>query len=187
MTLRKHYPPSHLNLQHKKHFALLLSLTLTAPIIFFQGIPIFFSARICRDVYLDRREHREGEFYIAHERPTLWTWRHTVSLPTSCLVRVCPGAQVCVIPTWFYLVHYAFFFMIPLYFLVLELFESKVASFLAVVLAITQPAVYYTHVWSAGSCRMALFFCLTGLLFYVDPCATSPGIIFFLPPYALDY
>jgi hypothetical protein len=38
----------------------------------------------------------------------------------------------------------------------------------AVILVISQPAVYYTHVWSAGVVRApALFFCMAGLFFYL--------------------
>jgi hypothetical protein len=58
--------------------------------------------------------------------------------------------------------------VILFYYFTLELLGSKVASMLAAVLVITAPAVYYTHVWSAGVVRaLALCFCLGGLLFYV--------------------
>jgi hypothetical protein len=76
------------------------------------------------------------------------------------------------IPIWFYLrvipAIFTLLSVVPLYYLTLELVESKIAGVLAVVFVITAPAVYYTHVWAAGLVRaLALFFCLTGLFYYV--------------------
>jgi len=76
------------------------------------------------------------------------------------------------VPIWFYLrivpAIFTLLAIIPFYYFTLELIDSKGAAIVAAVLAITVPAVYYTHVWSAGVVRaLALCFCLAGLLLYV--------------------
>src|SRR5690349_6291692 len=164
-------PLSHLNLQHKKHFALVVSLILTAPIIFFQAFRFSFPLGYAGMFTLIAESIAKANFTLPMSVPQYGPGGIPLVYPPLALY-VFALALKLGIPSWFYLrmapAVFSLLAMIPLYFLVLELFESKVASVLAVVLAITQPAVYYTHVWSAGVVRgMALFFCLTGLLFYV--------------------
>jgi hypothetical protein len=88
-------------------------------------------------------------------------------------------------PTWAYLrlapAIFTLLSLIPLYFLIVELVESRIAALIAILLIVTAPAAYYTHVWSAGIVRaLALGFCLTGLYFYVRTLKSFSWRSFFL-------
>lgn len=58
--------------------------------------------------------------------------------------------------------------LVPFYFLMRELAETRWGSLTAILLTFTAPAVFSIHLWAAGVVRgLALALCLTGLLFYL--------------------
>lgn len=160
------------SLQHyKKHFPLLASLLISAPVMFFQAIRYSFPLGYA------------GMFTLVAEEISQANWRLPLTIP-----HYGPGGIPLVYPplamylfalaiklgfsTWLYLKFMPAFLsllaVIPLYYFTRELLESELAGIFAVFLIITEPAVYYTHVWSAGVVRaLALDLCLTGLLFYL--------------------
>jgi hypothetical protein len=165
MTLSK------LTRSYKKYLPLLATVLLTAPIIFLHTFRYSFPLGYA------------GMFTLIAERIAGANFRLPMSIPhygPGGIPLVYPPLGMYVfalaikmgISTWLYLrvvpAVFTLLAVIPLYYLTLELFDSRTASVLAVVLAITAPPVYYTHVWSAGVIRaLALCFCLAGLLFYL--------------------
>jgi hypothetical protein len=158
-------------LRNRKHGTLLATLLLAAPIIFLSAFRYSFPLGYA------------GMFTLIAEKISEANFRLPVSIShygPGGIALVYPPLAMYVfalaiklgISTWVYLrVAPAIFTLvsvIPLYYLTLELVKSKVASMISVVLIITAPAVYYTHVWAAGVVRaLALCFCLAGLFFYI--------------------
>lgn len=158
-------------LQHKKHLGLLVSLILTTPIIFFQAFRFSFPLGYAGMFTLIAESISRANFVLPMTVPHYGPGGIPLVYPPLALY-VFALALKLGISTWFYLRFAPAIFtalaIVPLYFLTIELVESKVAGVFVAVFAITQPAVYYTHVWSAGVVRgIALFLCLTGLLFYL--------------------
>jgi 4-amino-4-deoxy-L-arabinose transferase-like glycosyltransferase len=183
--------PYNLNLQQKKHFALLVSLILTTPIIFFQAFRFSFPLGYAGMFTLIAESISRANFALPMTVPHYGPGGIPLVYPPFALYLFALALKLG-ISTWFYLRFAPAIFtalaIIPLYFLTVELVESRVAGVFVAVLAITGPAVYYTHVWSAGVVRgMALFLCLTDLLFYLRSLRAFSWQSFFLAGTALGF
>src|SRR5215207_4604963 len=165
------FTASNLAQQYRKQIPLLVALVLSAPIIFFQGFRYSFPLGYAGMFTLIAEKIAESNFELPASIPHYGPGGIPLVYPPLGMY-VFALALKLGIPIWFYLrmipAIFTLLCVVPLYYLTLELVESKIASTLALIFVITAPAVYYTHVWSAGVVRaLALFFCLTGLFFYV--------------------
>src|SRR5215207_4287275 len=165
------FTASNLAQQYRKQIPLLVALLLAAPVIFFQAFRYSFPLGYAGMFTLIAEKIAESNFELPASIPHYGPGGIPLVYPPLGMY-VFALALKLGIPIWFYLrvipAIFTLLSVVPLYYLTLELVESKVASILAVVFVITAPAVYYTHVWAAGLVRApALLFCLTGLFFYV--------------------
>jgi len=177
------FAASDLAQRYQKHIPLLVALLLAAPIIFFQAFRYSFPLGYAGMFTLIAEKIAESNFQLPMSIPHYGPAGIPLVYPPLGMYVFALAIKLG-IPIWFYLrvipAIFTLLSIIPLYYLTLELVESKVASILAVVFVITAPAVYYTHVWAAGLVRaLALFFCLAGLFFYVrslrDFSTRAPG------------
>ena len=157
--------------RYQKHIPLLVALLLSAPIIFFQAFSYSFPLGYAGMFTLIAERIAEANFALPAGIPHYGPGGIPLVYPPLGMYVYALAIKLG-IPIWFYMrvipAIFTLLSVVPLYYLNLELVESKVAGVLAVVFVITAPAVYYTHVWSAGVVRgLALFFCLTGLFYYV--------------------
>jgi len=162
---------SNLSQRYRKHIPLLVALLLSAPIIFFQAFRYSFPLGYAGMFTLIAEKISEANFELPISIPHYGPGGIPLVYPPLGMYVFALAIKMG-IPIWSYLrmipAIFTLLSVVPLYYFTLELVESKVASVLAVVFVITAPAVYYTHVWAAGVVRaLALFFCLTGLFFYV--------------------
>lgn len=162
---------SNLSQRYGKHIPLLVALLLSAPIIFFQAFRYSFPLGYAGMFTLIAEKIAEANFELPISIPHYGPGGIPLVYPPLGMYVFALAIKMG-IPIWSYLrlipAIFTLLSVVPLYYFTLELVESKVASILAVVFVITAPAVYYTHVWAAGLVRaLALFFCLTGLFFYV--------------------
>ena len=158
-------------LRYQKHIPLLAALLLTTPVIFFQAFRYSFPLGYAGMFTLIAEEISKANFelpvsiqhYGPGGIPLIYPPLAMYVFALAIKMGVSIWSYLRMVPAIFTLLS-----IIPLYYFTLELVESKVASLLAIVLIVTQPAFYYTHVWSAGVVRaLALCFCLIGLFFYV--------------------
>jgi hypothetical protein len=157
--------------RYQKHFPLFLTLLLTAPIIFFQAFRYSFPFGYAGMFTLIAEKISAANFELPPSIPHYGPGGIPLIYPPLAMYLYAFALKLGV-STWLYLrlvpAVFSLLFIVPLYFLTLELVKSEVAGVMAAVLVITAPAVYNIHVWSAGVVRaLALFLCLTGLLFYV--------------------
>jgi hypothetical protein len=163
--------PSNLLPRYQQHLPLLLAVLIAAPVVFFQAfrysLPLGYA----------------GMFTLIAEKIGGENFRLPMSIPhygPGGIPLIYPPSGMYVfalasrlgISTWLYLrfapAVFTLLALIAFYFFTVEVVGSRVAGMGAVILVITQPAVYYTHVWSAGFVRgLALFFCMAGLFFYL--------------------
>jgi 4-amino-4-deoxy-L-arabinose transferase-like glycosyltransferase len=165
------FTASDLPQRYRKHIPLLVALLLAAPIIFFQAFRYSFPLGYAGMFTLIAEKIAQANFELPLSIPHYGPGGIPLVYPPLGIYIFALAIKLG-IPIWFYMrvipAIFTLLSVIPLYYLTLELVESDVASILAVVFVITAPAVYYTHVWSAGVVRaLALFFCLTGLFYYV--------------------
>ena len=175
---------STLILRHQQRIPLLLAVFIAAPIVFFPAFRYSFPLGYA------------GMFTLIAEQIAGENFRLPVSIPhygPGGIPLIYPPLAMYVfaladrlgIPTWFYLrfapAVFTLLALVAFYYFTAEVVQSRVTGMAAVVLAITQPAVYYTHVWSAGVVRaLALFFCMTGLFFYLKSLRQFSWRSFFL-------
>lgn len=157
--------------KYRSHIPLLVALLLAAPIIFFQVLRYSYPLGYAGMFTLIAEQISEADLQLPVSVPHYGPGGIPLVYPPFGMYVYAMGIEMG-IPTWTYLRFVPAFFtllsVIPLYFLTFELVKSRAAGILAVVFVTTAPAVYYTHVWSAGVVRgLALFFCLTGLYFYI--------------------
>ena len=165
------FTASNLSQRYRKYIPLLVALLLAAPIIFFQAFRYSFPLGYAGMFTMIAEKIVDSNFQLPASIPHYGPGGIPLVYPPLGMYVFALAIKLGV-PIWFYLrvipAIFTLLCVVPLYYLTLELFESKIASTLAVVFVITAPAVYYTHVWSAGVVRgLALFFCLTGLFFYI--------------------
>ncbi len=158
-------------LQYKKHIPLLVVVLLTAPIIFFQSFRFSYPLGYGGMFTLIAEKISEANFGLPMSIPHYGPGGIPLVYPPFAMYPFALAIKMGV-PIWFYLrivpAIFTLLAIIPFYYFTLELIDSKGAAIVAAVLAITVPAVYYTHVWSAGVVRaLALCFCLAGLLLYL--------------------
>lgn len=156
---------------YKKHIPLLLSLLLTTPILFFQSFRYSYPLGYAGMFTMIAEDIADAGFALPLSIPHYGPGGIDMVYPPFAMYVFALAMKIGA-PTWAYLrlmpAIFTLLTIIPLFYLALELFESRIASLVSVVLVMTAPAVYYTHVWSAGIVRaLALGFCLTGLLFYI--------------------
>jgi hypothetical protein len=163
--------PSSLLSRYRPHLPLVLAVFITTPVVFFQALRYSFPLGYA------------GMFTLIAERIGGENFRLPMSIPhygPGGIPLIYPPLAMYVfalasrlgISIWLYLrfvpAVFTLLALIAFYFFTVEVVESRVAGMAAVILAITQPPVYYTHVWSAGVVRApALFFCMAGLFFYL--------------------
>ena len=157
--------------QLRKLLPLLVTLALTAPVIFFQAFRYNFPLGYAGMFTLIAEKISQANFALPLNIPHYGPGGIDLVYPPFGMYIFALAIKLG-IPTWFYLrvvpAIFTLLALIPLYYFALELIESKVAAAIAIILIITQTAVYYTHVWSAGVVRaLALGFCMAGLFFYV--------------------
>lgn len=157
--------------RQQAHLPLLAALFLTTPILFFQALRYSFPLGYAGMFTMIAEDLAAANFVLPMQVPYYGPGGIPLVYPPLAMYLFALALKLGV-STWLYLRLMPAFFtllaMIPLYYLTVELAGSRLAGALAVVLAVTQPAVYYTHVWSAGVVRgLALFFCLLGLYLYV--------------------
>jgi hypothetical protein len=176
--------PSPLLLPYKQHLPLLLAVLVAVPIVFFQAVRYSFPLGYA------------GMFTMIAEKIAGAGFQLPMSIPhygPGGIPLVYPPLAMYVfalvdklgIPTWFYLrfapAVFTLLALIAFYYFTAEVVESRVAGMAAAVLVISQPAVYYTHVWAAGVVRApALFFCMTGLFYYTKALKRFSWSSFFL-------
>jgi len=157
--------------KYRNQLPLLISLILALPVLFFQALRFSFPLGYAGMFTLIAEKIARNGFALPMEVPYYGPGGIPLVYPPLALYVFALALKIG-ISTWAYLrimpAVFTLLALIPLYYLTLEIADSKSASLMAVVLVITAPAVYYTHVWSAGVVRaLALGFCLAGLLFYL--------------------
>ncbi|MDQ3004253.1 MAG: glycosyltransferase family 39 protein [Chloroflexota bacterium] len=165
------FTASDLSQRYSKHIPLLVALLLAAPIIFFQAFRYSFPLGYAGMFTLIAEKIAQANFELPASIPHYGPGGIPLVYPPLGMYVFALAIKLG-IPIWFYMrvipAIFTLLAVVPLYYLTLELVESKIAGVLTVVFVITAPAVYYTHVWAAGLVRaLALFFCLTGLFYYV--------------------
>lgn len=148
-----------------------MALLLAAPILFFQAFRYSYPLGYAGMFTLIAEQIARANFELPMTVPHYGPGGIPLVYPPFAMYLYALGIKLGISP-WTYMRFVPAFFsllsVIPLYFLTFELAKSRVAGVLAVVFVITAPAVYYTHVWSAGVVRgLALMFCLSGLYFYL--------------------
>ena len=158
-------------LRERKHIPLLITLLLSVPIVFFHafrysfplgyaGLFTLIAEKICEANFglpVSVAHYGPGGIPLVYPPLAMYIYALAIKLGIST------WAYLRVVPAIFTL-----FSLIPLYYFSLELIQCRVGSMIAIILVITAPADYYTHVWSAGVVRaFALCLCLTGLFFYI--------------------
>ena len=153
------------------YIPLLILFVCSAIIVFFQAFRYTFPLGYAGMYTLIAERISESNFRLPMSIPHYGPGGIGLSYPPFAMYVFALAIKLGV-PIWTYLKFAPAIFslvaMIPLYRLTLELTESRVAGILAVILFLTTPVEYYTHVWSAGVVRgLALGFCLAGLFFYL--------------------
>jgi len=157
--------------RYKKHLPLVLAVLVAAPIVFFQAFRYSFPLGYAGMFTLIAEKIAAADFRLPMNIPHYGPGGIPLIYPPFAMYVFALVSRLGV-STWFYLrfapAIFSLLALIAFYFFTAEVVNSKVAGMAAVILVITQPAVYYTHVWSAGVVRApALFFCMTGLFFYL--------------------
>ncbi len=157
--------------RYKQHLPLLLTVLIAAPVVFFQAFRYSFPLGYAGMFTLIAEKIAEADFRLPMSIPHYGPGGISLIYPPFAMYIFALASRLGV-STWFYLrfapAAFSLLAVIAFYFFTAEVVGSKVAGMAAAILAITQPAVYYTHVWSAGVVRApALFFCMAGLFFYV--------------------
>ncbi|HAV76645.1 MAG TPA: hypothetical protein DCX53_04745 [Anaerolineae bacterium] len=157
--------------RNKGHIFLLSAILLTAPIIFLPSFRYSFPLGYAGMFTMIAEKITSSDFVLPMSIPHYGPGGIPLIYPPFAMY-IFSVAMKLGAPMWAYLrlvpAIFSVISIIPLYYLTLELIESKSGSFIAVILIMTTPAVYYTHVWSAGIVRgLALALCLSGLLYYV--------------------
>jgi len=157
--------------RYKEHLPLLLAVLLAAPIVFFQAFRYSFPLGYAGMFTQIAGQIAGAGFSLPMIIPHYGPGGIPLVYPPLAMYVFALGSKLG-ISTWHYLrfapAIFSLLALIAFYYFTGEAVESRVAGAAAVILAITQPAVYYTHVWSAGVVRApALFFCMAGLFFYL--------------------
>lgn len=168
----------------QNHIPLLIGLLLAFPVLFFQAFRYSFPLGYAGMFAQMAEQIAQANFVLPMTTPHYGPGGFAFVYPPLALYVFALALKIGV-PTWTYLRLAPAVFMllalIPLYFLTLELTESKIAASVTMVLLATAPSAYYTHVWSAGIVRaLALCFCLTGLFYYVRSLKNFSWRSFFL-------
>ena len=162
---------SNLIRRHQQHIPLLAALFIAAPILFFQAFRYSFPLGYAGMFTMIAKDISDANFILPMNVLHYGPGGIPLVYPPLAMYVFAVAIKLGV-STWSYLrlvpALFTLLAMIPLYYLTVQLIGSRIAGFLAVILIITQQAVYYTHVWSAGIVRgLALFFCFFGLFFYL--------------------
>jgi hypothetical protein len=157
--------------RYKKHLPLLLAVLIAAPIVFFQALRYSFPLGYAGMFTMIAEEIAGANFKLPMSIPHYGPGGIPLIYPPFAMY-VFALADKLGVATWLYLrfapAVFSLLALIAFYFFTAEVVESRVAGMAAVILVITQPAVYYTHLWAAGVVRApALFFCMAGLFFYL--------------------
>lgn len=156
--------------RYNEHVPLLIVLAFTALLVFFQAFRYTFPLGYAGMYTLIAEAISEADFKLPMSIPHYGPGGIGLIYPPFAMYVFALAIKLG-IPVWTYLKFapavFSLLAMVPLYYLALELIGSKTAGMVAVILFLTTPVVYYTHVWSAGVVRgLALCFCLSGLYFY---------------------
>lgn len=156
--------------RYNEHVPLFVVLAFTAILVFFQAFRYTFPLGYAGMYTLIAEAIAEADFKLPTNIPYYGPGGIGLIYPPFAMYVFALAIKLG-IPVWTYLKFapavFSLLAMVPLYYLALELIESKAAAVVAVILFLTTPVVYYTHVWSAGVVRgLALCFCLAGLYFY---------------------
>lgn len=170
--------------KYKDHFPLLAALLLAAPILFLQALRYSYPLGYAGMFTLIAEQIAGANFQLPMSVPHYGPGGIPLVYPPFAMYLYALGIKMG-ISTWTYMRLVPPFFtllsVIPLYYLTFELVKSRVAGVLAVIFVMSAPAVYYTHVWSAGVVRgLALVFCLSGLYFYLRSLRHFSGVSLFL-------
>lgn len=162
---------SNLPARYRTYIPLLLIVVIVAPIVFFQAVRYSFPLGYAGMFTLIAEEIAGAGFRLPMDIPHYGPGGIPLIYPPFAMYLFALADELGISP-WLYLRFMpAVFTLLALaafHYFTAEVVDSKAAGVAAVVFAITQPAVYHTHVWSAGIVRApALFFCMTGLLFYL--------------------
>jgi 4-amino-4-deoxy-L-arabinose transferase-like glycosyltransferase len=173
------------NLIHRyQQLPLLLAVLIATPIVFFQAFRYSFPLGYAGMFTQIAGQIAEAGFRLPMSIPHYGPGGIPLIYPPFAMYVFALGTKLG-ISTWFYLRFAPAFFtllaLVAFYFFTAEVVGSRVAGMAAVILIISQPAVYYTHVWSAGVVRApALFFCMAGLYFYLKALRQFSWSSFFL-------
>lgn len=156
--------------RYNEHIPLLMVLVFTALLVFFQAVRYTFPLGYAGMYALIAEGISEADFKLPMNIPHYGPGGIGLIYPPFAMYVFALAIKLG-IPIWTYLKFapavFSLLAMVSLYYLTLELIESKAAGVIAVLLFLTTPVAYYTHVWSAGVVRgLALCFCLAGLFFY---------------------
>lgn len=170
--------------RYKEHIPLLLSLLLTAPVVFFQAFRYSLPLGYAGMFALVAENIADANFVLPMNIPHYGPGGIPLVYPPFAMYVFALAIKIG-FPTWAYLrlapALFTLLAAVPLYYFTLELLRSRIAGVLAVVFIVTTPATYYTNVWSAGVVRaLALFLCLSGLFFYVRTLREFSWPTFFL-------
>lgn len=157
--------------RYKQHLPLLLAVFLAAPIVFFQAFRFSFPLGYAGMFTQIAGQIAGADFNLPMNIPHYGPGGIPLVYPPFAMYVFALGSKLG-ISTWHYLrfapAVYSLLALVAFYYFTAEVVGSRVAGLAAVILTISQPAVYYTHVWSAGVVRApALFFCMAGLFFYL--------------------
>ena len=146
-------------------------MLLAAPIVFFQAFRYSFPLGYAGMFTQIAEQIAEADFRLPMNIPHYGPGGIPLVYPPFAMYVFALASRLG-ISTWHYLrfapAVYSLLALIAFYYFTAEVVKSRVAGLTAVILVISQPAVYYTHVWSAGVVRApALFFCMAGLFFYL--------------------
>src|SRR4249919_2502869 len=137
--------------RYKKHLPLVLALLIAAPIVFFQAFRYSFPLGYAGMFTLIAEEIAGADFRLPMSIPHYGPGGIPLIYPPLAMYMFALVSRLGVSP-WLYLrfapAIFSLLALIAFYFFAAEVVESKVAGMAAVILVITQPAVYYTHVWS---------------------------------------
>lgn len=175
---------SNLFFRYKDHLPLLISLLLAAPVLFFQAfrfsLPLGYAGMFTLMAELIAQSGFQLPESIPHYGPGgipfVYPPLAAYLFAAAIKLGLSTWAYLRLVPAIFTLLAF-----IPLYYLVKELLNSKIAGLVAVVLVAAAPAFYYTHIWSAGIVRgLAVGLCFGGLLFYVRALKNFSWVSFWL-------
>lgn len=150
---------------------LLVGLLLIAPIFFFQAfrysLPLGYAGMFTQMA----EQVAQANFGLPMQIPHYGPGRIPFVYPPLAIYVFAIAIKLG-LPIWAYLrlvpAVFTLLAFVPFYFLTRELTGSKIGALAAMILTASAPAIYYTHVWSAGVVRgLAIGLCFGGVLFYL--------------------